>query len=161
MIHIVSNKSDFCIELSPNRSETLRSVYIIVGLLLCLFIPIGLVFSLLGAWPVFGFMGIELGLLYFAFRCNQKDSRAYERLSLNNNSLVVERHNPWRGYESWTFQPQWLQVKLDHLNEHEANLTLNSKGKHLAFGIYLTSNEKSDVADLLLTALKRVSFLHS
>ena len=161
MIHIVSNKSDFCIELSPNRSGTLRSVYIILGLLLCLFIPIGLVFSLLGAWPVFGFMGVELGLLYLAFRCNQKDSRAYERLSLNNNSLVVERHDPWRGYESWKFQPQWSKVTLDHSYEHEANLTLNSKGKHLAFGIYLTSNEKSHVAELLLTALKRVSFLHS
>jgi uncharacterized membrane protein len=161
MIHIVSNKTDFCIELSPNRSGTLRSVYIIVGLLLCVFIPIGLVFSLLGAWPIFGFMGVELGLLYLAFRCNQKDSRAYERLSLNNNSLVVERHDPWRGYESWSFQPQWSQVKLDQSNEYETNLTLNSKGKHLAFGIYLTSNEKSDVADLLLTALNRVYSLHS
>ena len=142
MIHIVSNKTDFCIELSPNRSGTLRSVYIIVGLLLCVFIPIGLVFSLLGAWPIFGFMGVELGLLYLAFRCNQKDSRAYERLSLNNNSLVVERHGPWRGYESWSFQPQWSQVKLDQSNEYEINLTLNSKGKHLAFGIWHLSNIK-------------------
>ena len=158
MIRIILNQSDFCVELSPNRSGTLRSVYIILGLLLCLFIPIGLVFSLIGAWPVVGFMGVELGLLYLAFRCNQKDSKAYERLSLNNNSLVVERHDPWRGYESWTFQPQWLQVKLDHSNGDEAKLTLNSKGKHLAFGIYLTSNEKSDVEDLLLTALNRISF---
>jgi uncharacterized membrane protein len=72
-------------------------------------------------------------LYNLAFRCNQKDSRAYERLSLNNNSLVVERHGPWRGYESWSFQPQWSQVKLDQSNEYEINLTLNSKGKHLAF----------------------------
>ena len=160
MIHIVSSQADFCIELSPNRSGTLRGFHIIIGLLLCLFIPIGLLFSLLGAWPVFGFMGIELGLLYIAFRCNQKDSKAYERLSLNNNSLVVERHDPWRGLQSWTFQPQWLQVKLDHSNERESKLTLNSKGQHLALGIYLTSNEKSDVAALLLTALKRISFLN-
>ncbi len=160
MIHIVSSQSDFCIELSPNRSGSPRIFHIIVGLSLCLFIPIGLVFSLLGAWPVFGFMGVELGLLYLAFSCNQKDAKAYERLSLNNSSLLVERHDPWRGYQSWTFQPQWLQVKIDHSNENEAILTLSSKGKHLAFGIYLTSNEKSNVADLLLTALKRVSFLH-
>ena len=161
MIHIVSNQTDFCVELSPNKSGTTRNIHIIIGLLLCLFIPTGLVFSLLGAWPVFGFMGIELGLLYIAFRCNQRDAKAYERLSLNNDSFVFERHDPWRGYESWTFQPQWLQVKIDHSNEYETCLTLNSKGKHLAFGIYLTSNEKSAVAELLFTALKQVSFHHS
>ena len=161
MIHIVSNQPNFCMELTPNKSGTLRGIHFILGFLLCLFIPVGLVFTIFGAWPVFGFMGAELGLLYLAFRCNQKDTQTYERLSLKEGIFLVERHDPWRGYQTWKFEPQWLRVKIDRFNEYETHLTLNSKGKKLSLGNYLTSDEKSTVAEHLMKVFNRVSFLHS
>jgi len=38
----------------------------------------GVIFVSLGAWPVFGFFGLDVLLVYLAFRANYRSARAYE-----------------------------------------------------------------------------------
>ncbi|HEY7298508.1 MAG TPA: DUF2244 domain-containing protein, partial [Xanthobacteraceae bacterium] len=38
----------------------------------------GMVFLMAGAWPVFGFFGLDVLLVYWAFRANYRSARAYE-----------------------------------------------------------------------------------
>src|SRR6185437_16271641 len=74
-------------------------------------------FILAGAWPVTGFFGIDVALLYLAFRLSYRRARQRETLRLTQRSLDVERVGS-RGVEGrWTFEPAWLRVSLE---ENEA-----------------------------------------
>ena len=40
----------------------------------------GAMFFVVGAWPVVGFLGLDLLLIYLAFRASYRSGRAYETL---------------------------------------------------------------------------------
>ncbi|HEX7560145.1 MAG TPA: DUF2244 domain-containing protein, partial [Usitatibacter sp.] len=42
----------------------------------------GVVFYLIGAWPVGGFFGLDAVLIYWAFRVNYRDAAAYEEVTV-------------------------------------------------------------------------------
>ncbi len=42
----------------------------------------GLMFFLMGAWPVIGFMGLDVALIYIAFKLNFRALRLYETVDL-------------------------------------------------------------------------------
>jgi len=51
----------------------------------------GILFVLHGAWPVTGFFGLDVGLVYLAFRINYRSARREERIRLVADALTVER----------------------------------------------------------------------
>ncbi len=160
MFEIEKNNGTYSIEMRPNQSGSLRGVHIILGFLLFVFIPTGVIFSIIGAWPVFGFMGAELLLLYGALRINQRASRACERLELSDDLFTVKRTDAKGRQFLWQFQPQWLRVDFQMPSDFVAHLSVNSKGQRLNIAQFLSPAEKSDVADHLKGALSRVSMLH-
>lgn len=124
--------------------------------MLCLlvgFVPTGVVFFFVGAWPVVGFMGGELMLLYFALRLSNRRSAVVEHISLSESSLTVKRINYRGETKTWAFQPQWLRVEVERLERANTRLTLNSHGQSLNIGGFLTSDERLEVADALKRAL--------
>ncbi len=161
MIHTKNHKNGLCLELRPNHSGSLRGIHIIFGFLLFVFIPTGVIFSLLGAWPVFGFMGAELFLLYAALRYKQRASQTSERLELTHDLFTVRRTDARGQARTWQFQPQWLRVDFVRPSDFVAHLSINSRGQQLMLGQFLSPAEKSDVADRLKGALSRVSLLQS
>ncbi len=54
----------------------------------------GMVFLMLGAWPVFGFLGLDVALIYWAFRANFRAARAYEEVTVTASELKVRKVNP-------------------------------------------------------------------
>src|ERR1700744_2804891 len=65
----------------------------------------GSVFLLLGAWPVFGFLGLDVLLVYWAFRANFRAARAYEEVIVTATELVVRKVNQKGGVRVWTLNP--------------------------------------------------------
>src|SRR3546814_4716753 len=108
----------------------------------------------MGAWPVTGFCGLEILLLYIAFRLNYRSGRAYETVRLTQTDLEIRRFGP-RGDEvaHWTFAPTWLRVSMDDPPHHESRLTLSSHGRSLAIGGFLTPQERLEVVQALRQAL--------
>src|ERR1700732_651676 len=51
----------------------------------------GMVFLLMGAWPVFGFFGLDVALVYLAFRLNYRTARQSETIRLADDVFSVER----------------------------------------------------------------------
>src|SRR5882724_12431322 len=51
----------------------------------------GIYFVLHGAWPVMGFFGLDVALVYLAFRVNYRSARREERIRLLGDALTVER----------------------------------------------------------------------
>ena len=116
----------------------------------------GLIFLLEGAWPVFGFFGLDVLLVYLAFRANYRSAHLYETIRLTRNELWVERRLPAGARQCWTFQPYWLQVVCDDQPHSGGRLTLRSHGRSLTIGSFLTPEERADLAKALRDALSAV-----
>jgi uncharacterized membrane protein len=139
--------------LHPNRSLSpygFRILMLIAGVSV---VVIGVLFVLAGAWPVFGFSGAELALLYFAFRLNYRSGRAYERVRLTERRLEVMRFSPKGEIGRWAFEPTWLQISMDDPPRHDSQLRLSSHGRSLVIGSFLTPAERAEVAEALRHAV--------
>lgn len=138
----------------PHRSLSPRGfllLMIAVATVACL---AGLACLLIGAWPVVGFLGLDVALVYLAFKMNYRHGRMYETLRLTRGDLTVARIDPWGARKSWRFQPAWLQVLIDDPPGHDSQLVLRSHGKSLPIGGFLTPEERAGLAAALRRALE-------
>ena len=147
----------FTAELRPHRSASVDAVHRLIVLLLVIFVPTAIGFTVAGAWPVTGFMGFELVLLYACFRINLLRGAAVEHIDLRRRALTVERVNHWGQRQAWTFEPQWTRVELKEISGHRGRLSLSSRGRAVAIGGFLTFEEQGDLARALKEALARAT----
>jgi uncharacterized membrane protein len=113
----------------------------------------GLLFYLLGAWPVIGFMGLDVALIYIAFKLNFRALRLYETVDLTDDSLTVTRVAPSGKAESWSFNPYWVRLTLQPRLGRSSELSIASHGSRLVFASFLTDEEREDFAAALGSAL--------
>ncbi len=139
--------------LRPHRSLSAFGFLLLMGVLSTVSFVAGMVFLLQGAWPVMGFFGLEIALIYGAFKLNYRSGRVVETVQLGREELLVRRIDPKGRVFSWTFHPNWLRVKMDDPPEHKSQLELTSHGRRLIIGAFLTPEERLDVAKELRTAL--------
>ena len=142
--------------LHPYRSLSLRGFAILMALLGVISFAAGFSFIALGAWPVFGFLGLDLALVYFAFRLNYRAARNYEVVRLTENKLSVARGGPRGRHEIIAFQPYWVRVEIDDPPSHESQLRLTSHGRSVTIGAFLTPEERLDLARALTAELERL-----
>lgn len=150
----------FDAELRPHRSLSPRGFLLLMSGVCAISFTAGLAFYLAGAWPVVGFMGLDVLLIYLAFRASYRSGRLVERLHLTRERLTVSRIWPGGRWRRWEFQPYWLQVVFDEQAVKDARrdcpLILRSHGKALTIGGFLTRQERSELAAALRAALLRV-----
>jgi uncharacterized membrane protein len=142
--------------LHPHTSLTPRGFFLLMAVVGLVSFCAGIAFVLIGAWPVFGFFGLDVLLVYFAFKLNYRDARRYEILRLTDSLLTVERVAPSGRRERWRFQPYWLQVEMDDRPAAKNALTLRSHGRILEIGSFLTQDEKIDLANALRAELNKL-----
>ncbi len=141
--------------LTPHRSLGRRGFVVFMCAFCAVSFLAGLAFFLLGAWPVPGFLGLDVLLVYVAFKINHRRARMYETVRLTHDDLTVERVDPRGRRRAWRFQPGWLQVLMDDPPRHDSKLVLRSHGRSLAIGGFLTPQERLDLARALCEALER------
>lgn len=141
--------------LRPHRSLSPAGFTLLMSAVASVGFGAGIAFLMMGAWPVFGFCGLEVVLIYVCFRLNYRSGRIFERVRLTDRALTVERHNVRGAPLGWTFQPYWLRVVIDDPPEHDSPLTLRSHGRSLVIGSFLTPEERLDFAQALRSALAR------
>ena len=57
-------------------------------------VGLGVFFLLQGAWPVLGFFGLDIALLYLAFRLSYRSGRLRETIRVTADEVVVRRIAP-------------------------------------------------------------------
>ena len=139
--------------LTPNRSLSRLGFALVMGALCAVSFAAGIVFALHGAWPVFGFFGLDVLLLYGAFKLSYRSGRLSETLELTPERLVVRRIEPSGESREWQFQPYWLRVELDEAESGGAELALASHGRRLVIGSFLSAPECASLALALKKAL--------
>ncbi len=138
------------LELYPHRSLPRTGFLVLMALVSLVSFAIGIAFTLIGAWPVLGFFGLDVLIIYAAFRLNYRAGRLRERVSMTRDDLTLERQRPNGKVERWSFNPYW--VRCEAADRH---LTLTSHGRQLRFGAFLLPEEREEVAGEIRTALDR------
>ncbi len=85
----------FDAELTPHRSLPPEGFVLLMGLVGLVSFAAGALFFVVGAWPVVGFLGLDLLLIYLAFRASYRSGRAYETLRLTRRDLTLKRVDSW------------------------------------------------------------------
>jgi uncharacterized membrane protein len=114
----------------------------------------GMIFVLLGAWPIFGFFGLDVLLVYLAFRANFRAARAYEEVTVTASELTLRQVNPRGAIREWTLNPLWVRLeRIVHEEFGIERLFLVSQGRRLPVAAFLGPDEKASFARALSTAL--------
>lgn len=137
----------------PHRSLGPTGFLVLMAVLCACSFAVGLVFYLSGAWPVVGFLGLDVLIVYVAFRLNYRAARAYETLRLTREALEVTKVDARGRGRRIAFQPYWLAVDMDDPPRRHSRLTLRSHGQRLEIGGFLTGDEKLDLARTLRRGL--------
>ncbi len=142
------------LRLTPHRSLTRRNFHILLLIFsgACFFTS--LPFILLGAWPVVGFMGLDVAAFYFAFRASFRAARAYEDVLLTPLELRFAKVSPTGARAEWHFNPSWVRLdRVEHEEFGTQRLAFVSHGRSVEVGPFLGPDEKASLARCLSAGL--------
>lgn len=137
------------ITLWPHRSLSQRGFMILVAILGALAFVIGLGFFLIGAWPVIGFMGLELLVLYIVFRLNYRDGKQSEQLLIHATGLDLIRISPVGTQTRTSFSSHWLTAEIIPQKGRRKILTLRHHHDNHEIGAFLPPAEKTKLHHLI------------
>lgn len=147
--NVKDREFNFSALLTPHRSLSPRGFLIFMGLISLICFGTGFAFMLLGAWPVMGFMGLDVLLIYWAFKRNYHDAKIFESINLTAKELTLERVYPSGRRQTWQFNPFWVRVGLEEHSSGATKMRLISHGKTLDFGSFLSDDERREFTAVL------------
>lgn len=100
-----------------------------------------------GAWPVVGFLGADIVLLWWALSASRRSGRAYEEVTLWPDRLEI-RHVTARGVErQHDFNPFWVRLEVERdYEDRVTSLVLRNRAERLEIGAFLNPDDKASFA---------------
>jgi uncharacterized membrane protein len=140
--------------LTPHRSLNRTGFIVLMGFLSFVSFVAGVAFLMMGAWPVFGFFGLDVLAIYWAFKVNFRSARAREEISVTPTELRVRRISHRGHVAEWVLNPLWVRLDQQVHEEYGVErLYLVSRGRHVSIGRFLGPDEKASFAKALNAAL--------
>jgi uncharacterized membrane protein len=144
----------FSAVLTPHRSLSATGFVIVMVLVGGVSFTAGIAFLIMGAWPVFGFFGLDVLLIYLAFRANYRAGTAYEEVFVRPSQLHVRKVSHKGDVSEWTLNPVWVRLEREvHEEFGIERLLLVSHGRKLPIAGFLSPDEKKSFADALSVAI--------
>ena len=141
--------------LTPHRSLSRGGFIALMGFFGAVSFAAGLAFLLMGAWPVLGFFGLDVVIIWWAFRVNFKRGNASEEISVTPSELRLRRITHRGHVIEWAFNPLWVQLDQKiHPEFGVERLTLVSRGRRVSVASFLGADEKESFAKALISALQ-------
>ena len=132
--------------LTPHRSLSHRGFVVLMAALITFNFVAGIVFLMVGAWPVIGFLGLDVLLVGLAFRMSYAHARQAERLALYPDRLSIWRRDHWGRERVTELQPYWLRVRVIRHHGSVARVMLSSHGRRHVIGQFLAPDERERLA---------------
>jgi uncharacterized membrane protein len=146
----------FDARLEPHRSLNRRGFRLLMLGCCAISTLYSIPFYLMGAWPVVGFLGLDVLLLYIAFRANFRAARAYELLRLTSLELLFSRVSSRGARQEWRFNPVWVRFeRVEHEEFGTQRLSLVSRGQSVEVGRFLGPDQKASLARAFALALAK------
>ena len=145
----------FSARLRPHRSLNRTGFLVLMAFVSVVSFAAGMVFLVMGAWPVFGFFGLDVLAIHWAFRVYFRRAKAYEEIRVTASELSVRRISHRGDVMEFTFNPLWVQLDREtHAEFGIERLYLVSRGRRIAIAGYLGAEEKANFSNALMAALQ-------
>jgi uncharacterized membrane protein len=139
--------------LEPHRSLGPKGFIVLMVAVAGVSFIAGMVFLIAGAWPVTGFFGLDVLLVYVAFKLNYRAARLHELVEVTSEKLEITRVYPSGRSERFECNPYWARVRLRERHDGRTHLSIVDRGSELVFARFLTDDERRDFAAALKVAL--------
>ena len=146
----------FSARLTPHRSLPENGFFWVMVFVGSVCFTVGLVFFMMGLWPVLGFMGLDVAAIYLALKFSYRSGRAHEDVEVSRRHLLVRKVNP-RGQarEHW-FNPFGTFLKVDRHPEFGVmGLAVTHREEAVPVGGFLDPDSKATFADAFALALSK------
>lgn len=144
----------FVARLMPHRSLQRRHFHWLLMVFCAAMFCVSVPFFVLGAWPVLGFMGLDVLGFWWAFRVNYRDAKACEDIRLSHAELVVDKVSPRGQHAQWRFNPAWVRIeKQEHEEYGLEKLWIVFRDRSVELASFLGPAAKADFAKDFALAL--------
>jgi uncharacterized membrane protein len=140
--------NSFSLVLHPHRSLSPKGFLILMLFIGGVSFVTGMAFLMMGAWPVLGFFGLDVALIYIAFRFNFKSGRRFEVIEIDDGELSIRVVKPDAADKTNGFQAYWSRIVLD-----KGRLFIRCRQESMEIGGFLIEEEKAEVKELITAAL--------
>jgi uncharacterized membrane protein len=140
--------------LTPHRSLSKAGFVAVMLVVAGVSFTAGTAFLLMGAWPVFGFFGLDVLLVYLAFRANFRSAREFEDIHMSPSRLFVRQVSAHGEARENVSNPRWVRMETARDEDYGmTRLALVSRGVPLVIGAFLGPRQREQVAQGLGAAL--------
>lgn len=140
--------------LTPYRSLGMRGFNIVMGLVGLVSLGSGIVFVAHGAWPICGFFGLDVLLLWLAFRASYRAGRAREEVRMSRTELAIRQIAPNGRVREALYNPFWARF---HVSRHSeigvTRMAVTGNGRATEIGAFLNPADRESFAEAFGRAL--------
>jgi uncharacterized membrane protein len=142
--------------LTPHRSLGRAGFGLLMAALVIGSAVTGLIFLAHGAWPVTGFLGLDVLLVWGAFRLNYRAARVREEVSVSRTRLDIRKVAPSGRTEQHGFNPFWARFRVSrHAEVGITSMAVEAQGRSVPIGGFLNPGDRESFALALSRALAR------
>jgi uncharacterized membrane protein len=139
--------------LTPYRSLSRSGFLVLMAFIGGVSFVAGLAFAMMGAWPVLGFFGLDVALVWYAFHRNYCSARQLEVIEIADGRLTLIHQDAQGVARSRELTAAWVDVRLREAHDGRTSIALASHGREHAFGAFLNDDERRELAPALREAL--------
>ena len=141
--------ANFEVIAKPNSSLTAKGRVYAVMVIAAFSLAVAGAFSLIGAWFVLPFAGLELVAVGYAFYYIDCHSQDYESIVIDGDQIAIEKKND-KVVSRIIFNRYWAKVFLRDMPSGDQMLLLRSHGKEVSFGrCFMTNEQRLELAKQL------------
>ncbi len=151
----MGKSENWTVTLTPHRSLSRQGFVAVMAIVAFISLGAGLVFFVAGAWPIAGFLGLDVLLVWWAFRRNYADAGQFERIAALGDNVTLSRMAADGTSQTIAFNRRWLRVELEYdgFRELVGRLLLRTHGVTHEIASFLGAEERQSLAKALRQAL--------
>lgn len=136
--------------LTPHRSLSGKAFLRVLCVFSAMNLAVAIYWTMRGAWPVLGFLTLDVALFCLAFHMNYRASRAFERVRVEADVLHVTRQPAHGAARHWVVSPAWARVE-----DRPDAVRIAAGDRAMLLGAFLSPPERGDLAIALRAAIAR------
>ena len=151
----------FSATLTPHRSLGPSGFMVVMLITGGVSFVAGIAFWAIGAWPVVGFLGVDVLLVWFAFRWNYRSARAFEEVRVSRTEILIRKVSPYGREQEYRFNPFWVRLSISREeDEGVTRISLFSRGHKVDIGGFLNPDDRTSFAGAFQAALASAKMGH-
>jgi uncharacterized membrane protein len=144
----------FSARLTPYRSLGPGGFAVLMGAMCAVSFVGGVAFWMIGAWPVVGFFGLDVLVVWIAFRLSYRQARAVEEVHVSVTDIRLVRTSAAGRVTEVHLNPAWARLDVRRVeDEGVVGLALVSHGRSETVGSFLNPPDRESFAEALGRAL--------